>query len=83
MWLDLKYLERRRQTNSFQGFDQCAILLNMEFERVFYKNDFAAGAALLSIYMICKLYYNQKLTLGLRLTFQRRRNQLGKPRTFR
>jgi hypothetical protein len=26
----------------------------MEFERVFYKNDFAAGAALLNIYMICE-----------------------------
>lgn len=26
----------------------------MEFERVFYKNDFASGAALLNIYMICK-----------------------------
>ncbi|KAM3086216.1 hypothetical protein ACMFMF_000170 [Clarireedia jacksonii] len=34
------------------GFHQCSILLNMEFERVFYKNDFAAGVALLSIYMI-------------------------------
>lgn len=34
------------------GFDQCAILLNMEFERVFYKNDFAAGVSLLNIYMI-------------------------------
>ncbi|PQE22525.1 Glycoside hydrolase family 35 protein [Rutstroemia sp. NJR-2017a BVV2] len=34
------------------GFQQCSVLLNMEFERVFYKNDFAAGAALLSIYMI-------------------------------
>ena len=27
----------------------------MEFERVFYKNDFAAGAAWLNLYMICKL----------------------------
>jgi hypothetical protein len=26
----------------------------MEFERVFYKNDFASGAALLNIYMICE-----------------------------
>lgn len=26
----------------------------MEFERVFYKNDFASGAALLNLYMICK-----------------------------
>jgi hypothetical protein len=34
------------------GFEQCATLLNMEFERVFYKNDFASGAALLNIYMI-------------------------------
>lgn len=34
------------------GFDQCSVLLNMEFERVFYKNDFAAGAALLNLYMI-------------------------------
>ncbi|TAQ91582.1 hypothetical protein B7494_g56 [Chlorociboria aeruginascens] len=34
------------------GFDQCSVLLNMEFERVFYKNDFAAGVALLNIYMI-------------------------------
>ncbi|RDW80818.1 putative beta-galactosidase [Coleophoma crateriformis] len=34
------------------GFDQCAELLNMEFERVFYKNDFAAGATILNLYMI-------------------------------
>jgi hypothetical protein len=48
--------------NEFQGgsfdpwgglsFDQCSILLNMEFERVFYKNNFAQAAALLNIYMI-------------------------------
>jgi len=41
--------------DSQQGFAQCSILLNMEFERVFYKNSFAAGAALLNLYMICKL----------------------------
>ena len=76
-------VEKRLQTNIMQGFDQCAILLNMEFERVFYKNNFASGAALLSIYMICKLYYNKCQLCALRLTFQRRRNQLGKPRTFR
>ncbi|KAG9234622.1 glycoside hydrolase family 35 protein [Amylocarpus encephaloides] len=33
------------------GFDKCAVLTNMEFERVFYKNDFASGATLLNIYM--------------------------------
>lgn len=27
----------------------------MEFERVFYKNNFAAGVELLNIYMICKM----------------------------
>jgi hypothetical protein len=44
----------RFTANNIQGFAQCAVLLNMEFERVFYKNDFAAGAALLNLYMICK-----------------------------
>ncbi|KFZ09594.1 hypothetical protein V501_05524 [Pseudogymnoascus sp. VKM F-4519 (FW-2642)] len=34
------------------GFDQCKILLNNEFERVFYKNNYASGVALLNIYMI-------------------------------
>ncbi|KAF4636287.1 hypothetical protein G7Y89_g1812 [Cudoniella acicularis] len=34
------------------GFAQCSILLNMEFERVFYKNNFASAVALLNIYMI-------------------------------
>jgi hypothetical protein len=38
------------------NYAQCANLLNMEFERVFYKNDFASGAALLSLYMICMLF---------------------------
>lgn len=42
-------------TDKVQGFDQCAILLNMEFERVFYKNNFASGVELLNIYMICKI----------------------------
>jgi hypothetical protein len=37
------------------GFDQCAILLNEEFERVFYKNNFAAGATIFSIYMVCNV----------------------------
>ncbi|KAF2723861.1 glycoside hydrolase family 35 protein [Polychaeton citri CBS 116435] len=33
------------------GFDQCAELLNAEFERVFYKNDFSYGATVFNIYM--------------------------------
>ena len=37
-----------------QGFAQCAELLNHEFERVFYKNTYASGVALLNIYMICE-----------------------------
>ncbi|KAJ5682629.1 Glycoside hydrolase family 35 [Penicillium macrosclerotiorum] len=34
------------------GFDACAHLLNHEFERVFYKNDFSFGVAFLNLYMI-------------------------------
>ncbi|KAL2070750.1 hypothetical protein VTL71DRAFT_13776 [Oculimacula yallundae] len=34
------------------GFEQCSVLLNMEFERVFYKNDFASGVSILNLYMI-------------------------------
>ncbi|KAH9208651.1 glycoside hydrolase superfamily [Leptodontidium sp. 2 PMI_412] len=34
------------------GFDQCAKLVNMESERVFFKNNFAAGTKLLNLYMI-------------------------------
>ncbi|CZS89191.1 probable beta-galactosidase [Rhynchosporium agropyri] len=34
------------------GFEKCSILLNNEFERVFYKNDFASGVAILNLYMI-------------------------------
>ena len=33
------------------GFDACAVLLNMEFERVFYKNDFSFGVTIFNIYM--------------------------------
>ena len=35
-----------------RGEDDCAILLNMEFERVQYKKFFASGLTLLNIYMI-------------------------------
>ncbi|KAG8167883.1 hypothetical protein KVR01_003572 [Diaporthe batatas] len=34
------------------GFEKCAALVNMEFERVFYKNNYAAGVTIFSLYMI-------------------------------
>ena len=34
------------------GFAKCAILLNQEFERVFYKNDFSFGVTVFNIYMV-------------------------------
>ncbi|KAI1140748.1 glycoside hydrolase family 35 protein [Hypoxylon sp. FL0543] len=34
------------------GFNNCAAFINDEFERVFYKNNFAAGATIHNIYMI-------------------------------
>ncbi|PYH85697.1 beta-galactosidase extracellular [Aspergillus uvarum CBS 121591] len=33
------------------GFAKCAALVNHEFERVFYKNDFSFGVAILNLYM--------------------------------
>ncbi|KAL1961973.1 hypothetical protein VTN77DRAFT_708 [Rasamsonia byssochlamydoides] len=33
------------------GYDQCTALLNQEFERVFYKNNLAAGVAIMNLYM--------------------------------
>lgn len=33
------------------GFAQCAELLNFEFERVFYKNDFSFGVTIFNLYM--------------------------------
>ena len=33
------------------GFNSCAILLNEQFERVFYKNNLAAGVTIFNIYM--------------------------------
>ena len=33
------------------SFAKCAVLLNDEFERVFYKNDFAAGVTVFNLYM--------------------------------
>lgn len=37
------------------SFAKCAILLNDQFERVFNKNDYSAGIAILNIYMVCTL----------------------------
>ncbi|KAK8058841.1 hypothetical protein PG994_009289 [Apiospora phragmitis] len=34
------------------GFEKCSQLVNHEFERVFYKNTFAAGVSILNLYMI-------------------------------
>ncbi|ETS78462.1 beta-galactosidase A [Pestalotiopsis fici W106-1] len=34
------------------GFENCALLLNEEFERVFYKNNLAAGVTIFNIYMV-------------------------------
>ncbi|TQS33842.1 hypothetical protein Golomagni_05799, partial [Golovinomyces magnicellulatus] len=34
------------------GFEQCTSLLNHEFERVYYKNNFAAGVTIMNLYMI-------------------------------
>ncbi|PTB61654.1 glycoside hydrolase family 35 protein [Trichoderma citrinoviride] len=33
------------------GFEQCSALVNHEFERVFYKNNMAAGVTILNLYM--------------------------------
>jgi Glycosyl hydrolases family 35. len=45
----------------------CAELLNHEFERVFYKNDFSFGVAFLNLYMV---RFNLWLTL-IKLTLHR------------
>ncbi|KAG5927035.1 hypothetical protein E4U42_002684 [Claviceps africana] len=34
------------------GFEKCSALVNHEFARVFYKNNYAAGVSILNIYMI-------------------------------
>lgn len=35
------------------GFDMCAALVNHEYERVFYKNNFSFGIAIFNVYMVC------------------------------
>ncbi|KAL0937739.1 glycoside hydrolase family 35 protein [Colletotrichum truncatum] len=35
-----------------QGFEQCAALVNHEYERVFYKNNMAAGVSIFNVYML-------------------------------
>ena len=37
------------------SFSNCTVLLNDEFERVFYKNDFSFGVTILNIYMVFRL----------------------------
>ncbi|XXH04540.1 hypothetical protein Hte_010957 [Hypoxylon texense] len=34
------------------GFEQCSALVNHEFERVFYKNNYASGVTIFNLYMI-------------------------------
>jgi len=34
------------------GFDQCAVFLNNDFERVYYKNAYAAGVKIINYYMV-------------------------------
>ena len=38
------------------GFTECTTLLNQEFERVFYKNDYSFGVTLFNIYMVGSVY---------------------------
>lgn len=34
------------------GFEKCTTLLNEQFERVFYKNNYATGMTIFNIYMV-------------------------------
>ena len=45
------------------GFEKCATLLNQEFERVFYKNNYAVGVTIFNLYMVGKLNQEQALQL--------------------
>jgi len=49
------------------GFDQCSVLLNNEFERVFYKNDYSFGVTIFNLYMvrIAYLYINETILIVL------------------
>ena len=53
----------------------------MEFERVFYKNNFAAGVELLNIYMICMVASKAMFIWTWLITLNRRRDELGQPRS--
>ena len=49
-------LDTERELRQFRGgatFENCAILLNNEFERVFYKNDYSFGVTIFNLYMVC------------------------------
>lgn len=43
------------------GFDACSRLANHEFERVFYKNDFSFGVAILNLYMVGYVYVSNEV----------------------
>ena len=47
------------------GFDQCSVLLNNEFERVFYKNDYSFGVTIFNLYMvgIAYIYINETILI--------------------
>jgi hypothetical protein len=47
------------------GFNQCSVLLNNEFERVFYKNDYSFGVTIFNLYMvrIAYLYINETILI--------------------
>lgn len=50
-------MNRQFQAGAFDpwggpGFDQCAALLNNEFERVFYKNNLSFQIAIFNLYMV-------------------------------
>ena len=57
-------------------FDKCTTLVNQEFERVFFKNDFSFGVTIFNVYMVC---FALSLPLISRLIdADIRRDQLGK-----
>lgn len=62
------------------GFAQCETLLNQEFERVFFKNDYSFGVTILNFYMVRETQNPVERSLEL-TTVGLRRHKLGKSRT--
>ena len=48
----VEYQGGATQTPGGAGFDKCAEFINHEFERVFYKNNIAAGTTITGFYMV-------------------------------